>query len=85
MKGVGRPGGGVGGLVMDVVGIAEDAFMVQQAVHPIEIRVMDDEAEHQADGDPPIRIIGRVLVDEGVVAEGCGQHEHCFYRKDQAG
>lgn len=49
VKGIRRPGGGVGGLMMDQVKDPKEARMMHHSVHPIEIRIVHEQhdGEHQ--------------------------------------
>jgi hypothetical protein len=66
MKGIGGPGGGVGGTMMPQVGEPEYFFVVQEPVHPIEVGVVDDEAKDQAEDQPYDGMIGEIMIYECV-------------------
>jgi len=66
MKRIGGPGGGVDGTMMQQVGEPEYFFMVQEAVHPIEVCIVDDEAKDQAEDKPGDGMIGEIMIYECV-------------------
>ena len=66
MERIGGPGGGVCGAMMQRVGEPENFFMMEKAVHPIEIGVMYDEAKDQAQDQPCDGMIGEIMIYNGI-------------------
>jgi len=85
MKGIGGPGRRIGGPVMQQMGYAKDLGVVQQTMHPIEISIVDDEAQQHTDRDPPTGICGEMEIHLRISRKGCIDDQKCNNGQDKGG
>ena len=75
VKGKGGPGRRIDRLVVDLVYLPVQFRVVDQAVHPVEIGVVNEEGKQGADGNPPQRIVSCIGIELGIGTERCFENQ----------
>jgi len=83
MKGEGGPRRWIGAFVMHQMHGFKQAWVVHNAMRPVEIGIVDNQCHWDAEKKPPHRIVAEIAVDEGIILNR--MNEHACEPKDDEG